>query len=515
MKRALKKITLVLLLCCGTQAGAICALPSPKATNTLPSPSDTRDPQADGNYPISEITPPYMPEKRMKYILPIPIGKKMSPIRLSLQEAILLALRTNPAIQNAELKRISDKFRLVVAHNEFEPKYTFTTNGSMQDGRTPTLATDASVSLKSAIGTTYQLAYSQGWVGFPGTGTVTITQPLLRGFGPVNLIAWEDALDNERVARLGFQNSVIQAVYQVITSYRALVQAYNNLANQNNTIRVAQKQLKMIELQYKAGQSSRSEVTQTKATLETTRLQAVTTENGIQQSYQTFLQALGVVPTANLVIDRTINLNHYKVPGLDESIAVALKNNPAYLQQVIQLNSAERAVELAKNNRMPTLNVAFNGTVGSGGSGGQPGILNPRTDPTYSFQLTVPIDDVATQQALIDAKIALEQAKINLLQKKENLVRQVMTQWEQIQNQKVQIKVAKNSIRLQKQSLEDSRLKLKYGQASAFEVSTLQNNLLQSQTSLIGTEVAYLNGISQLFQTLGTTLCQWNIKLRY
>ena len=94
-------------------------------------------------------------------------------------------------------------------------------------------------------------------------------------------------------------------------------------------------------------------------------------------------------------------------------------------------------------------------------------------------------------------------------------MRQVMTQWQQIQSQKLQIQVSKTSIELQKKSLADARLKLKYGRSTAFEVTQLQNNLLQAETNLIGTEISYLNDITTLHQTMGITLDVWDIKLRY
>src|SRR5262245_53623053 len=42
------------------------------------------------------------------------------PIKLSLRDAIMLALRCNPTIVNAELDRISQKFNLIVADHQFE-----------------------------------------------------------------------------------------------------------------------------------------------------------------------------------------------------------------------------------------------------------------------------------------------------------------------------------------------------------------------------------------------------------
>lgn len=49
-----------------------------------------------------------------------PNAKKKKIYKLSLREAILLALRYNPNIQNAELDRIVQYYQLRLANNEFE-----------------------------------------------------------------------------------------------------------------------------------------------------------------------------------------------------------------------------------------------------------------------------------------------------------------------------------------------------------------------------------------------------------
>ena len=51
---------------------------------------------------------------------------------MSLREAILLALRYNPNIQNAELDRIIQRYQLRLANNEFELQYALGASGVIQ-----------------------------------------------------------------------------------------------------------------------------------------------------------------------------------------------------------------------------------------------------------------------------------------------------------------------------------------------------------------------------------------------
>src|SRR5882762_5038319 len=49
-----------------------------------------------------------------------------APQQLTLRDAVLLALRYNPSVQNEEIQRIVDKFNLRLAQNEYEVNYALT-----------------------------------------------------------------------------------------------------------------------------------------------------------------------------------------------------------------------------------------------------------------------------------------------------------------------------------------------------------------------------------------------------
>jgi outer membrane protein TolC len=53
------------------------------------------------------------------------------------------------------------------------------------------------------------------------------------------------------------------------------------------------------------------------------------------------------------------------------------------------------------------------------------------------------------------------------------------------------------------------------GITSALDVNNTQNQLILAQAGLIGAKISYLNALSALQRLLGTTLDEWQIKLRY
>ena len=438
-----------------------------------------------------------------------------APITLTLQDAILLALRTNPTVQTSELTRVVDKYTLMLAHLPFEPEYSFSLDGTYATKQDRDYTMNVTGGIKSTIGTQLDATVANGLDGAAGTTTLNLTQPLLQGFGFVNIIPYLDAVDNERVARLNFKLSIIGVVNQVIAAYRSLVEEYSQLDIQKRTLLDNEETVRQYELQVQAGKAAPSDLLQQKANLEQTRLSYVQAVNSVAQSYQSFLSALGLIPNANVVIDKKIYYHSYKLPPLKECIRRALDGNIAYRQAVIQLNNTERAVATAEDSRKWTLNLTASTAFGdTAGGPGEP-LTSANTGPSVGFTLTVPIDDLSAKAGVEEAKIALEQAKINLENTKEELIRSIINKVRNIKNTEMQVKVSRDSVNLQEQSLRDEKIKEKYGKVTVFEVNSIQDTLVSDQSGLVSTEISYLNLITDLQSTFGTTLDKWNIKLRY
>lgn len=459
--------------------------------------------------------------------LPSPIATPKTLKHLSLKEAILLALRNNPDVESAELQRVVDKFALVVAHNVFKPQFDISGSVAYQRGSHPDYVIGPNVKLNTPFGTEIQANYNNAFTGEPGTASLTITQHLLKGAGwAYNTASLAEAVVSEKVARLNFKNSVITAVVNVVTAYRVLVQDYNNFAIQKQTVMRAQQTVHQSKLQVKAGKVAPSDLLQQKANLATTRLSMMQEKSSLQSDYQQFLQALGLISTAKVIIDKKIKFGKFKLPSLKKSIQLALENNINYQTALIQIRADKLNLITAKNQSRWTLDVSASTNVGqstgtanlppsSSGTGTSGTVTGSGSGPSLGFTLDIPINDVNAKQQVLSARIQLDQAQVQLQQTKEQLVSDVTNQINQIKNQYEQINVATQAVALQTQTLKNAQLKLRYGKSTVFEVNQLQDQLLQQKTSLVSNKIQFLNSMTTLNQTLGVTLQKWGINLRY
>lgn len=455
---------------------------------------------------------------------------------LTLQEAILLDLRYDPIVSNAEIQRVVDKFALRYAENNFEVQYaltgtasqTFTTSsGTHSITRSYNLAPTAT--LNGSWGTQYSVTsnnnvtHNDGGTGShynPGV-TFSITQPLIQGFGPkVTLVPLYNAKDQELINRLTLKNTVIQQITTVINNYAALVQAQNTLKTQQLALQTATDTVKQTEQLIKAGRNAPSDLVQFEQTVASQRLSLQQQQTTVDQARYTLLQTLGLNPSTPIDVPQEIDFPKRTLPSLQECIDIALHNNPAYQSALIQLRISKRAVITAEDQARWQLDLQAQSTMGGGSGGGTNSGLMSLTNglnksTTVSLNLSVPINNVALKQAVVQAKISLRQAENTLAATQRQVISQITYDYNTLLNQEGQITVANNSAQLAATNLTLANAKLTYGKATSFEVSSLQTSLVSAQIALIDARITYLTTLATLDSDLGTTLDRWKVKIRY
>lgn len=462
-----------------------------------------------------------------------PAARKKAVRKLSLREAILLALRYNPNIRNAELDRVVQRYQLRLANNEFEMQYALGASGVIQKSRFNGVGSDTTHSflaspelgLRTKLGTKASLNIDNNVYGdnnFSPVLSFSLTQPLLRGFGKnVNEAALLNAIDTEWLNKLSLRQSVSDQITQVIMAYRSLILSGNTLQNQRLQLKEAQKSHEINEKKIAAGQLEPTANIQQSYQIESLSLMVEQGENDFQNATQELLQAIGLDPETHLSVPSDVVIEKIAVPDLKKTIEQALAHNTLYLAQKLALRADERAYKIAKNQQLWQVDLGANvqsGTVNdvTGKSNGIRGIYNGHNiTEAARLTVTVPLNDVSRRSQLINAKIRLEKDRLNLLATKRALITNITNIINNIRSLAKRYQLAQKQVKLAEQSYALEKKKQQAGIATALEVNNTQNQLIQAQAGLITAKVAYLNQISTLQRILGTTLDHWKIKLRY
>lgn len=455
--------------------------------------------------------------------LPLPSQSKILPPVMTLHDAIVLALRNNPNVRIAELTRVTDKFSLAVARNKFEPQYSFTSNANYAEGSGPNYGVTPEVSLTTPLGTQLSVGVANNFDS-GGSGSAvnfSVTQPLLRGFGTdVTLSPLRSAVDAEITARLTLKNTVMTTITTVVSDYYGLVQAYNGLGIDQQSLNNAEQTLFNTEERIKVGKAPGSDALQQQANIASQKFTIQKDYNAIIQATQTLLNDLGLDPNASIRIVKKITVPQVKLPNEADAFQLALRNNISYQQRLITMRGIKRALLLAKDQQKWQLNLTANASadLSQSGDGGNTGFIadnNAAPGRSVGLTLNIPIDNLTNQQVLLNAKIALEQEKITLANARRNLETDVINALEDLKDQQQQIVLAENAVRLDRIVLDNALRKLQYGKITVFEVNSLRATLNNDENSLLSEQITYINSLQSFYEILGITLNIWHIGLRY
>lgn len=434
-----------------------------------------------------------------------------APKHMSLYEAVMLAIRSNPQVRSAKLQRVVDKFALEVARNEFEPRYSLSANGVYTRGEKPVYGNDIGVRLKSPFGTEFNVSVNNEF-GLQQNNilSASIKQPLLRGFGrEVTLAGLHNSYDQEKINQLTLKDTVMSTITQVVSAYLQLVLDYNAVAINKQSLEDAQNTLKATKLQIKAGKVAETALTQQISQVAQYKLSLARGNNSIKRDTRSLLVLLGLDPNSNIQVDTSVVMPKIGLPGRDETLQTALTHNIEYQKTLISLAERCRSVMLAKNNQMWDLSLTATSSKDLRAARG------PGNDSRLTLGLEIPIDDKPRRQQLVNAKVGLQQYQISLENTKRNLISQVLNILNDLEAQRRQIVLAEENVKYAVKSLEVAQKKLKYGRSSMFEVTSLRQSLTVAQQSLLSEKINYLNTLSQFEQLQGTTLERWKLRVVY
>ena len=155
---------------------------------------------------------------------------------------------------------------------------------------------------------------------------------MLRGFGKaVNEAGLLNAIDAEWLNKLSLKQSAADQITQVIIAYRALILSGNNLQSQRRQLEEAKKSYVINEKKIAAGQLEPTANIQQSYQVESLNLMVEQAENDFKTSAQDLLQTIGLDPNMKLAVPSDVTLKEVLVPDVEQSIAIALKQNTQYL----------------------------------------------------------------------------------------------------------------------------------------------------------------------------------------
>ena len=370
--------------------------------------------------------------------------------------------------------------------------------------------------------------------------SLTVTQPLLRGFGSnVNLRYVRIANENRKVSRLLFEQQVLETVYGVSRIYFDLVSLGENVAVKQDALRAATKLQQDDAAQVELGTLAPIELTRAKALVSSSDFD-LTQARGLYRQQEVILRNVlirtdaaayapgfvEIVPTDRITVPPALD----QVP-VSDLIQQGLARRPDLAQSQLQVKTGEISAAASRNQALPQLNVYANvetrgsseqayeqlGTQGTGipvlpqnfALGG----LRVSTIVQGGVQMNLPLRNrVAQADAARDAvQVRQVQARTEKL---ENQIRQDIENAEiALETSFAAYRAAATSRGYQEELLQAERDKLEFGQSTPLLVIQTETYLSQARSTEIAARSNYQKARIELDRSLGDLLDKNGIAL--
>jgi outer membrane protein len=455
-----------------------------------------------------------------------------SSIKMSLNEAVLLAVRNNPNVQSTQLNLVLQKFNTWVQEWQFYPHYGFQASAVSNSTKSNGLRANSeitnvqpSVSLLTPIGTQLTLSGNNTNPDHYTPGlSLEVSQPLIRGFGTAVVEAQlNNAKDSELIARMNVEGILRTTVTDVVNAYLSVVAAERTVSIDEDAVKRAETSVKQTKLFIEAGHKAGNELVTVQANVASAKTQLENDKNNLIQTQYGLLSAIGIDPNTDVdytSLDIEGLINKYHFPTLEQTKSLVLQNDIQYQTDQITLHGqTQRNLLVAEDNTKWQLN--FNANVATGGGVGMPsnqglsGLVNGMNQSqSVGLTLEIPIDDQQAKQAVMSAKIALQQAELALKQEKWGKETSAINAWNSVLSAERAFKFADDAEKLQEKTYNLSYQKYLHGLIDSLELQSALQSLVQSKQALLNARINYLRALVSLDLLVGNTLKTWKINAR-
>jgi outer membrane protein len=387
--------------------------------------------------------------------------------------------------------------------------------------------------------------------GLNSSFRATLTQPLLQGFGwNLNKRNITIARNNREITDVAFRQQVISTVVQIQNIYWDLVNAYEVVKVNQESVALAEKTLSDNRKQVEIGTLAPIEVVRAQSQVAASNQQLIVSQTNLQLQQlliknaisrnlvDATLAAAPVLPTDTMVIPQV-----EPVIPVDELVNDALSHRPELAQSRIDLTNRDITNKALKNGLLPSVNLfAFYGASGVGGEQsaaatcGSSNLSNFCTpagtiptrgyggtfsnlfdssapDKAIGINLQIPIRNRSAQADQIRGQLEFEQAQLRLQQQQNQIRIDVRNSQFTMQQSRAQVDAAKSAVALGRESLDAEQKKYALGASTNTLVLQAQRDLTQAESNLVTANAAYEKAKVDLDRATGLTLTSLGIDI--
>jgi outer membrane protein TolC len=364
--------------------------------------------------------------------------------------------------------------------------------------------------------------------------SLTVTQPLLRGFGrEVNRRFIHIANIERKITNLLFRQQLIETVYGVVRLYTDLVALNEDVKVKEETLAFAQKLYEDTKAQVDEGTLAPVELTRARAQVSGSQHDLINARGLLEEQEAILKNVLtrrgGEDPQVQAA--RIVPTDPLRVPAAGETRLIAdllreaHRNRPDLAQAGLQVESSQVSLKGSRNALRPEVDlvgIATNNALAGdlnpasanidprfvGGYGSVLSQLATRKNPTYGIgiQLTLPLRNRVAQADALRDELQLRQTQVRARQLRNQVQLEVEDALIAMRRARAAYQAAVETRQLQEESLRMEQLKFSEGASTSFFVIQYQSYVAQAKSTEVAAESAYVKARAALQRAVGSIL---------
>ena len=446
---------------------------------------------------------------------------------LTLRDAVARALEGNPDLIDARLDRMLERYDAEDARRHFKTQWSIGTSVASYGYRQAEGRRDVRVSagpgMEVRLPTGGRIEAEPRWEraiggrarGEGSTGLVVkITQPLARGAG--RIIASAPVVDaalveEENVLRV--RGLLMDVVSEVVTAYRAVMQAALQTDIERRSLAQAVESRKVVEALIATGRIARTDLTQSDADVAEREIRVVQSEAASDEAQAELAVLLGLDAGVKV---RTTEPLEARTRPVDEkaSLGRALETHTGYRGAEIAVRRAELARTVAEDGARWDVSLEAQASFAGTGVGDLTDRLDSHGDYRVALNLKIPLGESQAREderARLAARIAQRKATRGLATARRELEIEVREAVERARTQARRMRLAGEALELARNAAGIEEEKLRQGLTSSYRMGQIRTDLATAATSELNARIDYLNALTALERVEGTVLHRWGI----
>jgi outer membrane protein len=331
----------------------------------------------------------------------------------------------------------------------------------------------------------------------PRTGALQLTQPLYRGGRTVS--GTEQAENNVLAERARLASTEQNVLLQVVTAYMNVVQAESVLElNRTNEQRLT-RELEATQDRFNVGELTRTDVAQAEARLAGARSDRIQAEGDLASTRAIYQTVVGEMPTA---VRNPGDPGPTLPSNLDETISAAIGSNPNVLTADFSERASRANIDVVRGALLPSLNLT--GTLQH-----EDDTLSTqntwRDTATALVQLNIPIYEAGAIYSQLRAAYETDRQNQQLLDQARRDARESATRsWDAWQTARDRVGSLRSQVQANELALDGVRQEALLGSRTVLDVLNAEQELLNSQVSLVRAEHDAVIAAYQVRTAVGT-----------